>query len=78
MQALEQHILSSMVNWLAKIGDINQRQKICLTPCNYNLRLLPESPTSWEDIKNGKFLIVNGQHSVEASKLLQERLSCFE
>ena len=78
VRALEQHILSGMVNWLAKIGDINQCQKIYLIPCDNNLRLLPEHPTSWEDIKNGKFLIVNGQHSMEASKLLQERLSYSE
>ena len=78
MQALEQYIVLGMVNWLAKIGYINQRQKICLTPCDDNFCLLLERPSSWEDIKNGKFLIVNGQHSMEASKFLQERLSCSE
>ena len=32
VRALEQHIVLGMENWLAKIGDINQRQKNCLIP----------------------------------------------
>ena len=74
IQALEQHIVLGMVNWLAKIGDINQHQKICID----NLHLLPKRPSSWGDIKNGNFFIVNGQHSMEASKFLKDMLSCSE
>jgi hypothetical protein len=29
-------------------------------------------PKSWEEVKNGNFYIINGQHSVAASKLMME------
>jgi hypothetical protein len=33
--------------------------------------LLQKKPKSWDEIKDGMFLIINGQHSVTASKQLQ-------
>jgi hypothetical protein len=33
--------------------------------------LLQKKPESWDEIKDGMFLIINGQHSVTASKQLQ-------
>ena len=37
-----------------------------------NNRLLREPPTSWDAIKAGKFMIINGQHSITALQELQE------
>ena len=43
-----------------------------MTPVDENNRLLKEPPTSWDAIKAGKFMIINGQHSITASMELQE------
>ena len=47
------------------------RQKVCLTPIDRDSKLLREKPKSWDEIKAGKFMIINGQHSITASKELQ-------
>ena len=47
------------------------RQKVCLTPIDRDRRLLKEMPKSWNDIKANKFMIINGQHNIMASKELQ-------
>ena len=60
-----------MKSTLVQIGDIKQLQKVCLTPVDENNRLLREPPTSWDAIKAGKFMIINGQHSITASQELQ-------
>jgi hypothetical protein len=51
--------------------DINQRQKICLIPIDKYRRLLQTKSKDWNEIKNKKFMIINGQHSIAASKELQ-------
>ena len=61
-----------MKNTLVQIGDIKQLQKVCLTPVDENNALLKEPPTLWDAIKAGKFMIINGQHSICASQELQE------
>jgi hypothetical protein len=33
------------------MGDINQRQKICLTPIDEHRRLLQTKPKDWNEIK---------------------------
>jgi hypothetical protein len=53
------------------MGDINRRQTICLTPCTEEEILLQKKLESWDEIKDGMFLIINGQHSVTTSKQLQ-------
>ena len=55
---------------LLQIGDINQWQKICLTSINKYRRLLQTKPKDWNEIKNKKFMIINGQHSIATSKEL--------
>ena len=47
------------------------RQKICLMPIDRESKLLREKPKSWDVIKVGKFMIINGQHNITASKELQ-------
>lgn len=52
--------------------DVRQRQKICITPVDKKGNLLKTRPAKWEHIKDGQFMIINGQHSVFASKALQK------
>ena len=47
------------------------RQKVCLTPVDRESKLLREKSKSWDKIKAGKFMIINGQHNITASKELQ-------
>ena len=56
---------------LVQLGDKKMRQKVCLTPIGRDSKLLREKPRSWDKIKAGKFMIINGQHSFTASKELQ-------
>jgi hypothetical protein len=72
VRACEMKIVQGLKQFLTEMGDINQRQTICLTPCTEEGVLLPKKPESWAKIKDGMFLIINGQHSITASKLLQQ------
>ena len=57
---------------LVALGDAKtQRQKLCLTPIDKNDKLLKTPPKTWDEIKSGNFMIINGQHNVQASKDLQ-------
>jgi hypothetical protein len=71
VRACEMKIVQGLKQFLTEMGDINQRQTICLTPCIEEGMLLQKKPESWDEIKDGMFLIINGQHSVAASKQLQ-------
>ena len=53
------------------MGDINQQQKICITPVDEYGNLLQTKPKDRNEIKNKKFMVINGQHSIAASKELQ-------
>lgn len=39
-------------------------------------QLLQKKPKSWDEIKDGMFLLINSQRSVTTSKLLQESPTC--
>jgi hypothetical protein len=71
VRACEMKIVQGLKQFLTEMGDINQRQTICLTPCTEEGVLLQKKLESWDEIKDGMFLIINGQHSVTASKQLQ-------
>jgi hypothetical protein len=45
---------------LLQMGDINQHQKICLTPVDAQGNLVRMKPKDWNEIKNNKFIIING------------------
>ena len=47
--------------------DKSTRQTLCVMPVGFN-----EKPTEWKDIEKGRFYIINGQHSVEASKWMMD------
>jgi hypothetical protein len=74
--ACEIKIVQGLKQFLTEMVDINQRQTICLTPCTEEGVLFQKKPESWDEIKDGMFLIINGQYSVTASKLLQQSLVC--
>jgi hypothetical protein len=57
---MEIEIVKSVKAELLQMGDINQRQKICLTPIDEHRRLLQTKLKDWNEIKNKKFMIING------------------
>ena len=71
IRKLQTEIVKSVKAELVQIGDEKMRQKVCLTPIDKEGKLLKEKPRSWNDIKSGKFMIINGQHSITASNELQ-------
>ena len=56
---------------LMQMKDINQRQRICITPVDEHGNLLKTKPRDWNKIKNKKFMIINGQHGIATPKELQ-------
>ena len=68
---LQLEIVKNVKAELVQFGDEKMRQKVCLTPINKDSKLLQEKPRSWDEIKVGKFMIINGQHNITASKELQ-------
>ena len=74
IRTLQKDIVEAVRNQLIKLGDIEQRQKVCLTPVDGNGNLLKKKPQKWDEIKRAQFMIINGQHSITASKQLQDVL----
>ena len=56
---------------LVEMDDKKMRQKVCLTPIDKDGKLLKEKLRSWNEIKSGKFMIINRQYSITVSKKLQ-------
>ena len=71
IRCLQREIVESVKAQLVQIGDERQRQKVCLTPVDEDGNLLKTKPSSWTEIKDGKFMVINGQHSITASAELQ-------
>ena len=65
-------IVQNLKRVLTEMDDINQRQMICFTPCTEEGLLLHKKLESWDEIKDGMFLIINKQHSITTSKQLQQ------
>ena len=72
VRRLERHIIKSTKQELVQYSDINHKQKICPTLLTDSREPLHKYPKSWDEIKNKKFMIAIRQHSVTASKELQE------
>ena len=53
IRTLQRDILDAVKNELVQLGDVNQRQKVCLTPIDSNNKLLKKRPATWDEIKNG-------------------------
>ena len=71
IRKIETKIVKSMKVEFLHMEDISQCQKICLTSMDVQGNLLRTKPKDWNEIKNNKFMIINGQHSIQASKELQ-------
>ena len=71
IRKLQTKIVKSVKAELVQMDDAKMRQKVCLTPFDKDKRILKEKPKSWNEINSGKFMIINGQHSITASKELQ-------
>ena len=67
IRSREDKLVDAMVIYLLNLPDRKARQTLCVMPTNRNSK-----PTSWEEIKDGEFYIINGQHSVAASRLITQ------
>ena len=66
IQAYEERFMEKMRNYFLNMPDRSARQTLCVMPqCN-------RKPTSWDEVKEGRFWIINGQHSVAASQSIQK------
>ena len=66
----EDNIVKEMLHYLVNIPDKTTKQTLCVMPVmKKNNRRQPES---WDEVKDGQFYIINGQHSVAASKMMME------
>ena len=71
IRKLEKGIVQAVMKELVQMGDAKSRQRLCVTPVSLTGDLLERPPKKWEDISKGRFMVINGQHSVEASRQLQ-------
>ena len=63
--AYEERGMEKMQNYFLNMPDQTARQTLCIMPqCD-------RKPTSWDEVKEGRFWIINGQHSVVASQSIQ-------
>ena len=67
IQSREDKLVDAMVIYLFNLPDRKACQTLCVMPTNRT-----KKPTSWEEIKDGDFYIINGQHSVAASRLIRQ------
>ena len=61
----EEHGMQKLRHFLINMPDRTTRQTLCI------MSQTQEKPTSFRDIEDGNFWIINGQHSAEASKTMQ-------
>ena len=54
--------MNDMLHFLCHMPDPSVKQTLCVMPATN------EKPTNWEQIKDGKFYIINGQYSIAASQ----------
>ena len=66
VRAYEEHGMEKLQHYLINMRDRSTRQTLCIMPQT------KEKPTSFRGIEDGNFWIINGQHSVEASKTMQD------
>ena len=67
IRSREDKLVDAMVIYLLNLPERKARQTLCVMPRNRT-----EKPSSWEEIKDGDFYIINGQHSVAASRLITQ------
>ena len=69
IQSFEKRLASDMLHYLVHMPDKSMKQSLCVMPVNETRK--PERG-DWDRRKNDEFYIVNGQHSVSASKMMVE------
>ena len=67
IRSREDKLVDAMVIYLLNLPDRKALQTLCVMPTNRTSK-----PTSWEEIKDEEFYIINGQHSVAASRLIMQ------
>ena len=67
IRSREDKLVDAMVIYLLNLPDRKARQMLCVMPRNRT-----KKPSTWEEIKDGEFYIINGQHSVAASRLIMQ------
>ena len=67
IRSREDKLVDAMVIYLLNLPERKARQTLCVMPRNRT-----EKPSSREEIKDGDFYIINGQHSVAASRLITQ------
>lgn len=65
IRAFEQKGMRHMMNYLIEMPDKTDKQTLCVMPAVESDVVTKDD---WDEIKRGKFWIINGQHSVAASK----------
>ena len=65
VRAYEEHGMEKLHHYLINMPDRSTRQTLCI------MLQTKEKPTSFQEIEDGSFWIINGQHSVEASRSMQ-------
>ena len=66
VRAYEEHGMEKLRHYLINMPDRSTKQTLCIMP------QMKEKPTSFQEIEDGSFWIINGQHSVEASRSMQD------
>ena len=67
IRSREDKLVDVMVIYLLNLSERKAHQTLCVMPTNRT-----EKPMSWEEIKDGNFYIINGQHNVAASRLITQ------
>lgn len=64
--------VQSLFNYLINMPDKTHKQTLCVMP------MVDEKPSLWEEIRKGKFHIINGQHTVAARKAIVDDMDIEE
>ena len=67
IRSRENKLVDAMVMYLLNLPDQKARQMLCIMPTNRTSK-----PTSWEEIQDAEFYIINRQHNVAASRLIMQ------
>lgn len=70
---LEQKKVASTMHFLIEMSNKEKKNTLCVFPKDKLVK-----PESWDEIKDGDFYMVNGQHCIEASKQLLKRTDIDE
>ncbi|CAA9336781.1 hypothetical protein AVDCRST_MAG94-2149, partial [uncultured Leptolyngbya sp.] len=67
IRAFEQKGMEVIMKFLMEMPDKTDKQTLCVMPAVVDDEVTAEN---WDELKKGKFWIINGQHSVAASKAM--------